>query len=191
MKWFIILVLFLRQAILVKGQAVVNFSNGAPFVDAPVTVQRWNGPSGLAQGPEYAAQLFYSPNGTLDPDLFLPAGSPVSFSTGLDAGYFFGRLIAIPTQVDGTVITLQVRAFNTLQGNDYNTAKNSKSPILGQSNFIQYHFGGALPEGMKGLQSFSIIDAPIPEPSTLLSVVAALTLFCLGKPAKINCRLPR
>ncbi|MDB6053555.1 MAG: hypothetical protein JWN25_1078, partial [Verrucomicrobiales bacterium] len=124
--------------------------------------------------------LFVAPNGTVDPTAFVAVGTPVNYSTGVDAGYFFGPLIAVPGSAAGSQVAIQVRAFNTAAGATYNAAASSPLAQLGKSNIVQnYILGGSQPPNAPiGLTSFNVTPAVVPEPSTIaLGVIGAAALL--------------
>jgi hypothetical protein len=107
-------------------------------------------------------------------------GTPENYSTGVDAGYFFGPLIAVPGSAAGSQVAIQVRAFNTAAGATYNAAASSPLAQLGKSNIVQnYILGGSQPPNAPiGLTSFNVTPAVVPEPSTIaLGVIGAAALL--------------
>jgi hypothetical protein len=101
------------SSITVLGQGVLNFANGAPGVNAPVT--DWDG-SKLASfkpigfGAYFVADLYWASGIVTDSALLSPLGQPADFRTN---GYFFGGARAIPGAPGGTTITAQVRVFDS------------------------------------------------------------------------------
>jgi len=175
--------LLLTTAVILFGvvsswaQGTVNFANATAQIDAPDFVKLGSAAQVAAVGPTYAAQLYIAPNGTVDPTAFVAVGSPVAYSTGLDAGYFFGGSIATSFAA-GTQVAVQVRAFNTTQGANFQAASTASAAQIGLSNIIQgYTLGGQTPPAsLIGLQSFTI--AVVPEPSTIaLGVIGAAALL--------------
>jgi hypothetical protein len=175
--------LLITTAIIVFGvvsswaQGTVNFANGTATLDAPDFVKLTPQSTAVpATGPTYAVQLYIAPNGTVNPASFVAVGNPVAYST-IDPGYFAGGAIATAF-ASGTQVALQVRAFNTTQGANYQAASTNPAAQLGVSNIIQnYTLGGQTPPAsMIGLTSFNI--SLVPEPSTIaLGVIGAAALL--------------
>jgi hypothetical protein len=154
------------------AQGNVNFANGAAGVSAPIT----NGtvsPSVLATGPGFQAQLYVGPAGTLNSTLLTTngvGGTPQPFAAS-PQGFFFGSTRIITGSPEGTILTMQVRAWATSAGSSWEAAGPAGR---GESNLIQVSLGGIGPTpNMVGLQSFTI--GGVPEPSSI-----ALGLLGLG-----------
>jgi MYXO-CTERM domain-containing protein len=180
MKKLLLLAAATLLAVGAQAQGLVNFANigggTAGSVNAPVrdiTV--------LASGAAYAAQLYWGAAGTTDSSTLTingVSGSPATFGTAAQAGYFTGGSRIITGASGGTTVTLQVRAWATATGSSWDTAT-----IRGESNLIQYTLATspATPNNMVGLQAFNV--APVPEPSAI-----ALGLLGLGAVALIRRR---
>jgi len=91
------------------AQGTLNFANGAPGVNSPVT--NWDGTE-LA-GPWFAADLWWAPGSVADSTLLFELGAPAIFRTN---GYFFGGSRTIPGTTGGMLITVQVRVEGGLAG---------------------------------------------------------------------------
>lgn len=171
MKKLLLLSGLMVAALGAYAQGVVNFANGAAGVSAPIDDGRQS-PAVRAAGPGFQAQLYVGPAGTLNQALLTTngvAGTPQPFAA-TPAGFFFGGTRAIAGSAEGTILTMQVRAWATSAGTSWEAAGPA---ARGESNLIQVSLGGVGPvPNMLGLQSFII---GIPEPSSI-----ALGLLGLG-----------
>ena len=150
------------------GQGTVNFANGAAGVDAPV--HRADGTT-FVVGPLFVAQLYGGANGTPVNSLS-PMGTPVQFELpGPDSGYFFGAQTTVTNVPGGSIATLVVRVWSTVNGATYEAASTVNGAEVGTSLPINVTLATppATPPSMVGLQSFNLsIVSIVPEPSAII-----------------------
>ena len=168
------------------GQGTVIFANGAAGVNAPVR-DAWYpwGTGVLLTGPRFAADLLVGAAGINDPWYLQPCGFVVPFSTGLDAGYFFGGVQTIPGTGAEQTVSLAVGVWDTALGPTFSAARSSWGLAWGYSNPIQVRLGGGImpPPAMVGLHPFRLWT-PIPEPPVAwLTAIGCLSLW-LFRPRK-------
>jgi len=176
MKKYIVIVAALSLVAIskVNAQGFFNFANGASGVNAPVTeIDHITKLDGSA----YLADYFYGPANVSNPALLTDAGVAQAFSSGGNAGYFFGGQQTISASIGG-VATLQIRAWRASDGASYDAASKNAAAHIGAGNLIQLTLGtGSNPTpNMVGIQSFSL--ATTPEPATIaLGLMGAGALF--------------
>jgi len=157
-----------------NAQGYFNFANGAAGVNAPVT--ETDGTTKLA-GSAYLADYYWGPAGTVNPNSLTAGGLSQAFSTGGNAGYFFGGHAVVSGQT-GTV-TLQVRAWRASDGASWAAASGVNGAHVGQGNLIQFALGAspAADPPLVGIQAFSLTTVG-PEPATIaLGLMGAGALF--------------
>lgn len=171
MKKLLLLSGLMVAALGAYAQGTVNFANGAAGVDAPIT----NGiatPNVRADN-GFRAQLYVGPAASPGSALTTNgvSGAPATLLSGGGAGYFLGNSRDITGFAPGTLVTLQVRAWQAAAGGSWEAAGPN---ARGESNPIQVALGGGtIPTpNMVGLQGFVV---GIPEPSSI-----ALGLLGLG-----------
>jgi len=184
MKRLILTVALVAACVSIYAQGTLNFANAGTGVNAPIYTDSTKAVK--AAGTGYMADLFWATGTVGTPDSLAALNSPSTFSTiAAQAGYFLGGQRAIAGQAGGTLITVQVRAWDAAYGNTWATAyaaalAHPGNAIVGESGLIQITL--ATPPGtpafLTGLQSFFL--APVPEPSSLALVglgAAALLIF--------------
>lgn len=169
MKKLLLTAAAMMVAVGVYAQGSVNFANFASGVDAPVfDVDNTT----ALDGNTYMAQLYAG----ADEASLAPVGAAVPFLSGAGAGYWAPTARQIASVAPGSPAAVQVRAWNTTTGADWDSAL-----IRGESAVLTVTTGGAgappsLPAVMTGLESFSLVV--IPEPSTIaLGVLGAAALL--------------
>src|SRR6266852_3878862 len=105
MKKIIAFVSMLAVVGAASGQGLINFTDGAVGLNAPVSDVNNVKLSGAA----YLADLFYGPVGTATSAL-TDLGLHQVFASGGSAGYFFGGGITLPV-AGGTPYEFQVRVW--------------------------------------------------------------------------------
>jgi hypothetical protein len=172
MKKLLLLSGLMVAALGAYAQGTVNFANGAAGVDAPITNATVS-PSVRADS-GFRAQLYVGPAGaTTGLTTNGVSGAPATLLGGGGAGYFLGNARDITGFAPGTVVTLQVRAWQASAGGSWEAVGPG---ARGESNLIQVSLGGGtIPTpNMLGLQGFAV-GGVVPEPSSI-----ALGLLGLG-----------
>lgn len=170
------------------GQGLINFANGAPGVNAPVT----DTSAAKLSGGAYLADLFYGPVGTATSAL-TDLGLHQAFATGGSVGYFFGGGITLPV-AGGTSYEFQVRVWQSSAGATWAAATGggagSPATYAGHGG-TQWGFSNGFnvtpavapspSSSLVGLTAFQLTPVvPVPEPTTLALGglgAAALLLF--------------
>lgn len=169
----------LIAAVSSSAQGVLNFSNGAAGVDAPV--RDWTGTLVATDG-VIKAQIYAGPVGTVEGSL-VAVGSPISFS--ISPGYYFGGQLAIPGVAGGSSAVIQVRTFT---GATYAAALTTPSAQSGKSGLITVPLvvaGGISPTpNLVGLASYTMVLTPVPEPSVIALAGLGLGGLLLARRSK-------
>jgi hypothetical protein len=164
------------------AQGSVNFNNRvtASGIDAPIYIGAV-GTGTKAEGAAYLAQLYAGAS-----DATLAAiGAAVPMRTGAGAGYVTSAVLAIPTVAPGADARVQIKAWATASGANYEAALAAGGQV-GASSIITVKTGGAgsppgLPADLVGLQPFAISGGGtpvVPEPSILaLGALGGLALL--------------
>jgi MYXO-CTERM domain-containing protein len=175
------LLLLAASALIAVGafaQGNVNFANIGVGVNAPV--RDATAGNALAAGAAYAAMLYIGPSGAGEGTLSTNgvSGSPATFNTGAQAGYFTGSSRILTGYPGGSPIALQVRVWSTASGNSWETAT-----VKGQSTVVTFTPGTppATAPNITALNGQTI--TLVPEPSSI-----ALGLLGLGALALIRRR---
>lgn len=161
-----------------SGGTVV-FANYSPAagIDAPVFDS--DGTNRLA-GAAFLAQLYAGP----DESHLAPVGGAVPFMTGTGAGYVDkgpgGNVVQIPSVEPGALAFVQMRAWESARGADFETAL-AGGGRCGRSLVIQVQTGGAgsppsVPAALVGLQSFTVGVEAVPPVLVIFSPVAGPTV---------------
>ncbi len=111
----------------------------------------------LLSGPRYLAQLYVEdPSGS-----FVAVGAPAPFMTGAQAGRLFGGTRYVPWATAGAAVSAQVRAWDTQDGDSYESAALAQGKV-GASNIASIRTGGgtAPPGSLAGIHSFSLSGEP-------------------------------
>ena len=161
-------------ALKANAQGTFNFGNALSGAVAPI--HDIDGTTGLS-GAAFAVDYFWGPSGIGASDVnnagLQSGGQAVAFSNN---GFFSGGTQAIQGQT-GTV-SLQYRAWRVSDGATFALA-NKPGGHVGESQVIQVTlaFGSPQPAPATptGMQSFSLVANPVPEPSTI-----AMGLMGLG-----------
>jgi hypothetical protein len=133
------------------------------------------------EGAAWLTRLYYAP-GPFSESVVLKAADPaVPFRTGTSAGFITPVVVTLPDVEPETLVTVQMRAWNTEAGATYEEAASSPIGVVGQSNRIYLVTGGGsrLPADMVPLSDFSVY--PIPEPGPLVLIVAGLLGMSLAR----------
>jgi len=173
MKKLLLLSGLMVAALGTYAQGSLVAANFAPGVDAPVT-NAMAAPAVRASGSGFQAQVYIGPAGTTSASALTTngvGGTTTPFQSGAGAGYFLGGARTIEGFAAASVITVQVRAWATSAGANWESAVLGR----GESNLIQVTLGGGAlpPANLVGLQGFNVIA--VPEPSSI-----ALGLLGLG-----------
>jgi hypothetical protein len=156
------------------AQGTLNFANGGSGLVA--RVYGTDGTTGLA-GSAWSADLYWAAGTVANSALLNPLNLPATFSTvAAQAGLFFGGPRTIPGAAGGSVITAQIRVWDTASGSSYAAAVANPSPntLVGESIMFQVRLAdphpiGAPPEiptTMTALNGHPFGLDIIPEPST-------------------------
>jgi hypothetical protein len=107
-------------------------------------------------------------------DSLAPVGSPVTFRTGVAAGYISSHIVTTPYP-GGTQVWVDMRIWEAAGGETYEAAVAS-GRFHGRSNPIQLTVAEPplVPPDMVGLQSFCLIPEPSPLALGLLGAAALL-----------------
>jgi len=169
-------VLFVSLGALAQG--TINFANGAPGVNAPIT----DASGALAAGTGFVAQLWAGATAGS-----LTAVSPTAtFATGASAGYFFGGSRTIPGVATGSSAFIQVRVWSSgfadwASAFAAYTANNPAAQIGGDlvPAWASPNLGGGPtpPANLIGMQSFNLRAVPEPSTIALAALGAAALLF--------------
>jgi len=174
MKTLVLTGLLSLALVSASGQGTLNFANAAFGVDAPVRDVYGNAMAGTA----WAADFYWAAGTVSDSGLLAPLNQPANFSATVP-GYFFGGLRTIPGAIGGATITAQVRVWDTADGNSWEMVRASWSPTaqVAESSLFQVTLTAVPypPANLTGLEPFSVVWIPIPEPGVL-----ALGLVGLG-----------
>jgi hypothetical protein len=174
------------------AQGTLNFANGAPGVVARVYYT--DGVTGLS-GSAWSADLYWASGTVANPALLNPLNQPATFSTiAAQAGLFMGGPRTIPGAAGSSVITAQVRVWDTASGGTWASASANPNSLLGESMLFQVTLGdpNATPPGIPASMT-ALNNHPwqvgIPEPSTLALAGLGVVVFlrrCLTpiKPAR-------
>jgi hypothetical protein len=178
MKKLLLLAASVLIAVGAYAQGNVNFASIGVGINAPTR----DGTAGnaLAAGSGYAAMLYVGPAGAIASELSTNgvSGSPASYNTGAQAGYFTGSGRVITGFPGGTTVSLQIRAWSTATGNSWETAS-----VRGESTVKQFTLGTP-PSPAPNMTVFNGETITlIPEPSSI-----ALGLLGLGALALIRRR---
>jgi len=117
MKTLVVTMATLLAAVSTFAQGMLNFSNYGPGLQARVF-----GCDGLTPlpGPLWVADLYWAEGTVTDSYLLVPLNAPAPFSTNAArAGYFFGGSRTIPSMPAGSIITAQVRVWNSAAGTNW------------------------------------------------------------------------
>ena len=169
----------LVAAVSSSAQGVLNFSNGAAGVDAPV---RNSSAQFVATDGVIKAQIYAGPVGTVEGAL-VAVGSPISFS--LQPGYYFGGQLAIPGVAGGSSVVIQVRTFT---GATYAAAITTPGAQSGKSGLITVPLvvagGATAPNNLVGLAGYTMTLTPVPEPSVIALAGLGLGGLILARRSK-------
>ena len=144
------------QVLPLRPGGTINFNNRvlAANVDSPVFHE--DGVTRLA-GPAYLAQLYAGPAA----NALAPVGWAVPFRAGESAGYVAGgSVVVVPTVAPGATAFVQMRAWESARGADFESALRAGSRV-GVSAVLQIPTGGAgdppsFPADLVGLTSFRL-----------------------------------
>lgn len=168
MKKLVILAAALVMSVSAYAQGTVLFNNLNPAAGVNAPVFNVGGTDRLS-GSQFKAQLWAGAS-----EATLAPVAVADFRTGTGAGYFVGGSTTVPGIAGGNSAVIQVRAWDSATGADFNSAG-----LKGSSKSFTVTLGGAgnppsLPAALVGLESFSLV----PEPSTIaLALVGAAALL--------------
>lgn len=157
------------------AQGLIFFNNRNNWVYGPVLDP---GGQALVSGPDYAAGLWAGP----DADSLRPHGLPAPLGTGPRAGYFSSTLV-LEEVPPATVLTAQVRVWNSAVYGSFEEARAAGSP-WGMSDLLVITTAPHPETGVQGPAGFLIGLEPfalIPEPSTAAMVLIGLLLLCASR----------
>ena len=192
MQTCLLTVLCLGLASSVCGQGYFVFDNHRPpLVDAPVLDAIGN----RLSGPEYLARLYVGPA----PDSLQPVvrhlGDPnplaiQPFRSGIAAGYIVPEGVRAENVAGGTLVWVQMRAWDASLGGTYEQAVQAGLGGYGESNLFETRAGvvegaGTRFEFLVGLESFSLRTV-IPEPSALSLLLLAAPVLWLANRQRIK-----
>ena len=161
----------------VGGTVICNNYSPSAGIDAPVFDS--DGTNRVA-GAAFLAQLYAGP----DESHLAPVGGAVPFMTGMGAGYVDkgpgGNVVQIPSVEPGARAFVQMRAWESAKGGDFETAL-AAGGRCGRSLVIQVQTGGAgsppsVPAELVGLQSFTLGVEAVPPVIAIVSPVAGPTV---------------
>jgi hypothetical protein len=146
------------------AQGTLNFANGGPGLQAKVTDSNGVGLAGSA----WTADLYWALGVVTDSSVLMALGQPATFSTiPSQAGFFFGGPRTIPGAAGNSVITAQVRVWDTV------AADGPPPTQIGESILFQVMLAApnatppGIPTTMTALNGHPWSVGPIPEPSIL------------------------
>jgi len=175
MKKLIITLAALMVTVAAYGQGAVTFNNRVTgVVDARVLM-----PDGTGVGAGFTAQLLGGPQGTaVDKLVALTPSTTFRTSSAAAQGYVNAVDVTVPGVAAGATASMVMRAFN---GTTYAASQAFGSGLYsGQSAVFNASLGGGTlpPTNLAELKGFSVVLAPVPEPSTIaLGVLGAALLF--------------
>lgn len=167
MKKLILTVALVASCAAAFAQGTLTFANAGPgcvfkiFDSDTTTALAGNG---------FMADLYWAAGTVANSSSLTALGAPAPFNSGAQAGYFTGGQRSIPGVAGGSVITVQVRAWNTGGGNFATwAAAATGGGSIGESALAQVTLGTppGTPPYMTGLNGATFHLSPIPEPSTL------------------------
>lgn len=163
------------------GQGTLNFATvGSVIGGAGAKVTDSALPNGVT-GANYFAQLYFS---TTETGTYTAIPLSVNgFRTGGAAGFVVAKQVAVPGQVAGTSVWIQMRAWEGAAGSSYESVLASNGKIGTSNNILVNSLGGTPPVGLPitdpnlvGLTGFALVA--VPEPSTIaLGLLGAAGLF--------------
>ena len=175
MKKALMILSSLLVAVGAFAQGQVNFAAKVTGdYDAPVFINTV-GTGAKADGPAYMAQLYAGASA----NSLAPVGAALPFRTGTAAGYWTATAVPITT-VDATGNAfVQVRAWATAAGANYEAALASGSGFGSSTTFtVKPTVAPDVPPALVGLTSFFISGPVVPEPSILaLGALGGLVLL--------------
>lgn len=123
-------------------------------------------------GSAWSADLYWASGTVTDSTLLTALNQPATFATGPLAGYFFGGTETIPGAPGGSLITAQVRVWDTASGNSWAQAAATPLARVGESILFQVQLtdpGVGNPAFLSGLSGhpWSVSVVGVPEPSTI------------------------
>ena len=123
------------------AQGTLNFSNFGGGLQAKVTDT--DGTTGLA-GNAWNADLFWAPGIVTDSTLLAALGQPTSFSTDPQyAGFFFAGTRTISGETAASIITAQIRVWDTAHGTSWVSCHVINGARVGESILFQVTLGNA------------------------------------------------
>jgi hypothetical protein len=177
-------------ALSIYAQGTISFVTVGGGVNAPATNVLT---STRVSGTGFLATLFWASGaGRAEADLVPVADAAAWFGTGSFAGYIVsasgGGNRILPSVAGGTVVTLQVRAWDASLGSTWEVAyqnwlnDSTMTKVLGRSNIINATATEPPnpPGPMAGLLGFNLV--PVPEPSILaLGILGGLGVLLLRR----------
>jgi hypothetical protein len=147
------------------AQGTLNFDNRGNGFTAPVTDAR----SGQRlDGVAWKAELYYAAGRVVDESMLIPARPATDFRMGPNAGYVVPLTIVLDDVSSGSLVTVQMRAWNTAAGTTFEQAAADASGVIGRSNLIYPTTGFGFPTDLIGLEAFSVFPAPEPDSEVLM-----------------------
>ena len=171
MKKLILTVALGVASVAAFAQGTLNFANGGSGLVA--RVYQTDGTTGLS-GSAWSADLYWAAGTVANSALLNPLGLPATFSTiASQAGLFFGGPRTVPGAAGASVITAQIRVWDTASGSSYAAALANPGALVGESILFQVTLAdpGLTPPGipttMTALNGHPWNVHVVPEPSTL------------------------
>jgi hypothetical protein len=164
------------------GQGYLDFFNLSPLgVDAPVFDAQGN----KLSGPNYLAMLYVGPTSTSLQPVFTEATSTLAIQPFVVLGYIDPVNVKAPNVAGGSLVWVQMVAWDARLGSTYNEARQLGLGGYGESTLFQTTSGHLTGAGiyyapLLGLQSFSLLPE-VPEPSALSLLVLSLPVLWLGE----------
>jgi hypothetical protein len=173
MKKLILTVALGVASVAAFAQGTLNFANGGSGLVA--RVYDTDGTTGLA-GSAFSADLYWAAGTVANSALLNPLGLPATFSTiASQAGLFFGGPRTVPGAAGASVITAQIRVWDTASGSSWAQASTVNGARVGESILFQVTLADpnvtppGIPTTMTALNGhpWNLAVVGIPEPSTL------------------------
>jgi PEP-CTERM motif len=178
MQKILILTVGFAMALSASAQGIFNGNTAASQIGSAGKIFQVDGATGL--DPSYEAQWYIGPAGvSKDNEASLVAVGPISvFKLGAQAGFITPGPITT-SYADGSIVTLQLRAWQIAGGADWLAQLNNPAGFSGKSDLYQVGklvTGTVTPPQVAGFTGFSVISN-VPEPSTIALGVMGLSVL--------------
>jgi hypothetical protein len=180
MRVFSILWLALGYSLLAHAQGFVAFENRNSLAGIDASVFDVDCRTRLA-GPAYLAQLYFGDT----PSSLAPVGTVLPFRSRAGAGYIPNTPVSIPGHPRGSLVWVQIRAWEAAAGPNYEAAV-ATGGKYGFSNPVAVVLASetTTPTSPVGLQSFCLV--PEPGPAALLALGGGLWLLAARRRVESN-----